>query len=79
MNKTNWLLVFLILIGFVVGGLIGSYFQNTFLNYGQSFGLDTPVVLNLGFLVLTFGLNIHITIACVIGVVIALVAWRFMK
>ena len=79
MNKTNWLLVFLILIGFVVGGLIGSYFQNTFLNYGQSFGLDTPVVLNLGFLVLTFGLNIQITIACVIGVVIALVAWRFMK
>ena len=69
----------LVLIGFVVGRFIGSYFEGTFLNYGQSFGLSSPIILDLGFFVLTFGLTIHITIASVIGVVIALVVYRFIR
>lgn len=79
MKKINWLLLILVLTGFVIGRFIGSYFEGTFLNYGESFGLSNPVVLNLGFFVLTFGLTIHITIASVIGVVIALVIYRFIR
>ncbi len=79
MKKVNWVLVVLVLIGFVIGRFIGTYFEGSFLNYGQSFGLSTPVELNLGFIVLTFGLQIHITIASVIGVIISLVVYRFIR
>ena len=67
------------LIGFVIGGFIGTYFDGSFLNYGKSFGLNTPVELDLGFILLTFGLKIQITIASVIGVVISLVIYRFIR
>ena len=79
MKRVNWVLVTLVLIGFVIGGFIGTYFDGSFLNYGKSFGLNTPVELDLGFILLTFGLKIQITIASVIGVVISLVIYRFIR
>lgn len=79
MKRVNWLLVILVLVGFVIGRFIGTYFDGTFLNYGQSFGMSSPVVLDMGFIVFTFGLTIHITIASVIGVVIALLAYRLLR
>lgn len=79
MRKGNWLPVLLVLVGFVIGGFIGSYFEGSFINYGKSFGLSSPIVLDMGFFVLTFGLTIQITIASVIGVVIALVVYRFIR
>ncbi len=79
MKRVNWILVLLVLIGFVIGRFIGTYFSGTFLNYGQSFGLSSPIELNLGFIILTFGLQINITIASVLGVVIALVVYRFIR
>ena len=79
LKKINWVLLILVLVGFVIGRFIGTYFDGTFLNYGQSFGMNEPVVLNLGFIILTFGLTIQITIASVIGVVIALVVYRFIR
>ena len=79
LKKVNWVLLVLVLVGFVIGRFIGTYFEGTFLNYGQSFGMSEPVVLNLGFIILTFGLTIQITIASVIGVVIALVVYRFIR
>ena len=79
MRKGNWLPVLLVLVGFVIGGFIVSYFDGSFLNYGRSFGLSSPIVLDMGFFVLTFGLTIHITIASVIGVVLALIIYRFIR
>lgn len=79
MKKVNWVLVILVLVGFVIGGFIGTYFDGSFLNYGQAFGLSTPVELNLGFIVLTFGLKIQITIASVLGVIISLIVYRFIR
>ena len=79
MKRVNWVLVILVLIGFVIGGFIGTYFDGSFLNYGKSFGLNTPVELDLGFILLTFGLKIQITIASVIGVVISLVIYRLIR
>ena len=38
-----------------------------------------PVELNLGFIILTFGLEFNITIASVIGVIIAFVVYRFIR
>lgn len=79
MKRVNWLLVLLILVGFVIGSFIGTYFSGTFLSYGQSFGLSQPMVLDLGFIVLTFGLRINITIASILGVIISLVVYRFIR
>ena len=79
MKRVNWVFVILVLIGFVIGGFIGTYFDGSFLNYGQTFGMSNPVELNLGFIIFTFGLKIQITIASVIGVVLALLIYRFVK
>lgn len=79
MKRINWVLLLLVLVGFVIGRFIGTYFDGTFLNYGQSFGLSSPVILDLGFVVLTFGLTIQITIASVIGVIIALLIYKFIR
>lgn len=79
MKRVNWLLIILVLIGFVIGGFIGTYFDGTFLNYGQSFGLSTPVELNMGFVILTFGIQFHITIASVIGVILSFVVYKFIR
>ena len=80
-TKNGWVLLLLMLAGIVVGGFIGTLTQDigalSWLNYGQSFGLDSPIVLNLGILILTFGLNIKITIASIIGLIIAAIIYRF--
>lgn len=79
MKKINWVFIILVLIGFMLGRFIGTYFDDTFLNYGASFGLTNPVELDLGFLILTFGLKIQITISSVIGVIVSLVVYKFIR
>ena len=80
-SKNAWVLLILMLAGIVVGGFIGNLTAGTpglnWLAYGQSFGLDNPIVLNLGILVITFGLTIKITIASIIGMIIAGFIYRF--
>ena len=79
-GKNNWALFLLLLAGIVVGGFIGSLTAGvpglSWLNYGQSFGFANPIVLDLGILVITFGLSIHITIASIIGVLLAIIIYR---
>lgn len=76
MHKNGWVCVLLIMAGIVIGGFIGSLFPSTWLNYGQSFGLTQPLVLDLGILSLTFGLSIRLTIAGIIGIALAIVIYR---
>ncbi len=77
MRKNNWACFLLILAGIVIGGFIGSLFPDTWLNYGQSFGLSSPLILDLGILSITFGLSIRITIASILGIAVAVVIYRF--
>lgn len=77
MRKNNWACFLLILAGIVIGGFIGNLFPSTWLNYGQTFGLSNPLVLDLGILCITFALTIKITIASIIGIVVALIIYRF--
>ncbi len=77
MRKNNWACFLLILAGIVIGGFIGSLFPSTWLNYGQSFGLSSPLVLDLGILCITFGLSIKITIASILGIAVAIIIYRF--
>ena len=79
-SKNGWVLLIMLLSGIVLGGFIGMLTANvsglSWLTYGQSFGLENPIVLDLGLLILTFGLTIHISIASILGVVIAIIIYR---
>ncbi len=81
-SKSSWTLLLLLLSGIVLGGFIGEMTAGisglSWLNFGESFGLNSPLVLNFGILVITFGLTIRITMASIIGVVIAILVYRFL-
>lgn len=77
-HKNSWTCLLLILAGIVLGGFIGSLFPSTFLNYGETFGLTSPVVLDLGILCITFGLTIKITIASIVGIVLGIFIFRYL-
>lgn len=80
-DKGFWVLLLLLLAGIVLGGFLGSLADGvswlSWLNFGQSFGLDEPLVLNLGVLIITFGLSIRITMASILGVAVALLIYRY--
>lgn len=79
-GKNNWALFLLLLAGIVIGGFIGELTKGiaglSWLSYGQSFGFAEPIVLNLGILVITFGLTIKITIASIVGILVAILIYR---
>lgn len=79
--KNGWTLLLLVLAGVVLGGFIGSLAAGVpgldWLNYGQAFGLENPIVLSMGLVVLTFGLTIRITIAGIIGIILAILIYRW--
>ena len=74
----------LFIIGIVIGGLISEVTAGvsglSWLSYGNTFGINSngnPLVLDLGILVITFALQIKITVASIIGVIAAIVIYRF--
>ncbi|MDW2799544.1 DUF4321 domain-containing protein [Clostridium boliviensis] len=79
-GKNYWVLLLLMLCGVVIGGFVGDLTKTiswlSWLNTGQSFGFDTPVIVNLGILVITFGIHIKITMAGIIGMAAALITYR---
>ena len=79
-RKNFWILLIMLLAGNVLGGFMGQLANGiswlSWLNFGQSFGLDSPLVINFGILVITLGLTIKITMASIIGIAIALIIYR---
>lgn len=79
-GKNNWALFLLLLSGIVLGGFIGNLAAGVpglgWLNYGQTFGFTNPIVFDIGIMVLTFALSINITIASIIGVLLAIIIYR---
>ncbi len=79
-SQNIWVLILLLLAGVVLGGFIASMLGGipalSWLAYGSSFGLSSPLVLDLGVLTLQFGLTIRFTIAGIIGIVLAFFIYR---
>ena len=50
----------------------------SWLAYGQTFGIQNPFVLDLNVLSLTFAFSLHINIASIIGLAIAIFLYRKM-
>jgi hypothetical protein len=79
-EKNVWILIVFILSGLVIGGLLGQLTSGIdflwWLSYGEEFGLTSPIVLDLSIIKLTFGLQLKINIASIIGVAIAIFIYR---
>lgn len=83
--KNTGVLLIVVLAGVVLGGFLGYLAKDvpylTWLNYGQQFGIgstgqDGVVKLNLGVMVISFGLSIKITIGGIIGIILAILIYR---
>ncbi len=70
-----WILLLLLLAG-GFANLFGGFSGLGWLAYGSSFGLTSPLVLDLGVLTLQFGFTIRFTIAGLIGIVLAFFLYR---
>lgn len=72
--------IFLVLVGIVLGSFVayicGSIPMLSWLAYGIDFGLESPLVLNLGVMNLTFGISIRLTLSTVIFTILSLLIGR---
>ena len=79
-DKNIWILLIFILSGLVIGGLLGDLAAKIdwlwWLGFGEEFGLDSPLVLNLSIIKITFALTVRINIASIVGMGIALFVYR---
>ena len=79
-DKSTWMAILFIFAGLVIGGLLGEVVAKVdwlnWLSYGQTFGIDNPFVLNMNVLTLTFAFALHINIASIIGMAIAIFLYR---
>lgn len=79
-EKNIWILLLFILSGLVIGGLLGELAGKVdflwWLSYGQSFGLSSPIALDLNIVQISFGLMFKINIASIIGLIIAIIVYR---
>lgn len=75
MKKTLYVIL-LICIGVVVGTLTANLTENiswlSWLSFGRDFGLTSPFVLNLGVIILTFAMTLHLNISIIIFIVLSL-------
>ena len=79
-DKNTWIVILFIFAGLVIGGLLGEVAAQvdwlSWLAYGQTFGIEEPFVLNMNVLSLTFAFALHINIASIIGLAIAIFLYR---
>lgn len=79
-SKNAWIAILFIFVGLVIGGLLGEVASQvewlSWLSYGQSFGINEPLVLNMNVLSLTFAFALNINIASIIGLAIAIFLYK---
>lgn len=74
-EKNIWIFLIFLLSGIVIGGLLASFAAQvswlSWLAYGEEFGTNGPVGLDLSILKVSFELRMKITVASIIGMIIA--------
>ena len=79
-DKNTLIVILFIFAGLVIGGLLGEIASQvdwlSWLSYGQDFGINEPLVLNMNVLSLTFAFALHINIASIIGLAIAIFLYK---
>ena len=83
MAEKKWVFIIVLLTGIVLGGLIGKLAEGVpslwWLNYGNEFGLNKPVSLNLTVLKIEFGVTISITVSSIIGMILAIFVYSWLN
>ena len=81
-DKSTWIAILFVFAGLVIGGLLGEVASQVdwlgWLAYGQTFGIENPFVLDMNVLSFTFAFALHINIASIIGLAIAIFLYRKM-
>jgi len=79
-ERNFWILLVFLLSGLVIGGLLGEIASKVdwlwWLSYGQSFGISSPIELDLSVIRISFGLMLKINISSIIGMAIAIFLYR---
>ena len=79
-DKSMWILIVFILAGIVIGGLIGDLASKTtglwWLAYGQEFGLNQPLSVDLSIIKFSFSLMIKLNISSILGMILAVFIYR---
>ncbi|WP_312811366.1 DUF4321 domain-containing protein [Sedimentibacter sp.] len=78
MRKGNSVyLILLLLTSVIIGTILGRAFSEYLpvLNYGESIGFG-PATLDLSIFTITFGFNASLTVAGIIGIIIAIIVYK---
>ncbi|MBP3502429.1 MAG: DUF4321 domain-containing protein [Clostridia bacterium] len=79
-DKSMWILIVFILAGIVIGGLIGDLASKStglwWLAYGQEFGLNQPLAVDLSIIKFSFSLMIKLNISSILGMILAVFIYR---
>lgn len=79
-TKNFWILLLCMLAGLTVGNFAGELCKNIsflkWINYGQAFGLDRPVTVDLGVIVFSLQASIRITLAGILGMVAGIFTFK---
>ena len=69
--------IILMLVGSIIGSILGKVFSNyiPILNYGETIGFG-PTTLDLNIITLTLGFSAKLTLSGIIGIIIAIIAYR---
>lgn len=69
--------VLLLLTSVIIGTILGKALSNYFpiLNYGESIGFG-PATLDLSIFSMTFGFSANLTVAGIIGILIAIIVYK---
>lgn len=74
---------FPVLCGIVIGMMVSSLCDDipalSWLSYGLSFGMTSPLVLDLKLINLTLGLSVNLNVATILCIVIALLTAKFIN
>lgn len=76
-NGKFWLNVFLVCVGVVIGAMVSEMTAGVswlrWLSYGLAFGTESPFVLDLNVIRITFGINLQLTVSSVIFIALSLI------
>ena len=82
-DKRFWVFLIFLFSGIILGGLLGELATDisflSWLAYGKSFGLTEPVVLDISVLKISFSFLFQLNVASIIGILIAIVAYKKIK
>jgi len=76
-NGNSVYFILLLLTSVIIGTILGKAFSGMLpiLNYGEAIGFG-PATLDLSIFSLTFGFSANLTVAGIIGILIAIIAYR---